>query len=259
MLRPLCSNVVTLIGSETAKEKRIKQSFIQSIPPTEPLVIVATGKYVGEGFDCPRLDTLFLALPISWKGIVAQYAGRLHREYAGKREVLIYDYVDVRVPMCDIMYRRRLKGYAAIGYKIRTDEIFFDTPQPSVNIIYGGENFQKPFLNDVGKAKESVIISSPKVRLGRNILILDLLQELSLKGTRIVIFTKEFNSDVDKMRQRGIDVVVKQDLTLCCSIIDKQQVWYGSINILGYHTADDNAVRFCDTEIADNLLDMLCE
>ena len=258
MLRPLCNNVVTLIGSETAKEKRIKQSFIQSIPPTEPLVIVATGKYVGEGFDCPRLDTLFLALPISWKGIVAQYAGRLHREYAGKREVLIYDYVDVRVPMCDIMYRRRLKGYAAIGYKIRTDKIFFDTPQPSVNIIYGGENFQKPFLNDVGKAKESVIISSPKVRLGRNILILDILQELSLKGTRIVIFTKESNSDVDKMRQRGIDVVLKLDLTLCCSIIDKQQVWYGSINILGYHTADDNAMRFCDTEIADNLLDMLC-
>ena len=82
---------------------------------------------------------------------------------------------------------------------------------------------------------------------------------LGLKGTRIVIFTKESNSDVDKMRQRGIDVVLKLDLTLCCSIIDKQQVWYGSINILGYHTADDNAMRFCDTEIADNLLDMLCE
>ena len=84
-------------------------------------------------------------------------------------------------------------------------------------------------------------------------------EELSLKGTRIVIFTKESNSDVDKMRQRGIDVVLKQDLTLCCSIIDKQQVWYGSINIFGYHAADDNAMRFCDTEIADNLLDMLCE
>ena len=143
--------------------------------------------------------------------------------------------------------------------EIRTDEIFFDTPHPTVNIIYGGENFQQSFLNDVGKAKESVIISSPKVRLGRNISILDLLQELSLKGTRIVIFTKKSNSDVDKMRQRGIDVVLKQDLTLCCSIIDKQQVWYGSINIFGYHATDDNAMRFCDMEIADKLLDMLYE
>lgn len=257
MLSPLCRNVVTLIGSETAKEKRMKQSFIQSIPPTDPLVIVATGKYVGEGFDCPRLDTLFLALPISWKGIVAQYAGRLHREYTGKHEVQIFDYVDIRVPMCDIMYRRRLKGYAAIGYKIRTNEIFFNAPQPAVSVIYSGDNFQKPFLEDVGKAKESVVISSPKVRLGRNALILDLLQELSLKGICVIVVTKESNDDVERIKQRGIDITLKPDLTLCCSIIDKHQVWYGSINMLGYHVTDDNAMRFCDTEIANNLIDML--
>lgn len=258
-LRPLCRNVVTLVGSETSKEKRMKQTLIQSIPPTEPLVIVATGKYVGEGFDCPRLDTLFLALPISWKGIVAQYAGRLHREYAGKHEVLIYDYVDIRVPLCDIMYRKRLKGYADIGYKIRTDEIFFNAPQPTVNIIYNGDNFQKSFLADVGKAKESVIISSPKVRLGRNALILELLQELSLKGVRIIVVTKESNDDVERIKQRGIDITLKPDLTLCCSIIDKQHVWYGSINMLGYHAMDDNTMRFRDTDIADNLQDMLLE
>ena len=254
LLRPLCSNVVTLIGSETAKEKRIKQEFIQNIPSTEPLVIVATGKYVGEGFDCPRLDTLFLALPISWKGIVAQYAGRLHREYTGKQEVLIYDYVDIRIPMCDIMYRRRLKGYAAIGYKIRTDEIFFNAPHPTVNIIYDGSNFQKPFLTDVAKAKESVIISSPKVRLGKNTQILNLLQELSLRGVRVIVVTRESNNDIERIKQRGIDIILKPDIALCSSIIDKQHVWYGSINILGYHATDDNAMRFCDSDIADSLL-----
>ena len=60
---------------------------------------------MGEGFDYPRLDTLFLTLPVSWKGTIAQYAGRLHREYPGKKEVRIYDYIDIRVPMCDVMYK----------------------------------------------------------------------------------------------------------------------------------------------------------
>ena len=72
--------------------------YLQNTPPSELLVIVATGKYVGEGFDYPRLDTLFLALPVSWKGIIAQYAGRLHREYPGKKEVRIYDYIDIHDP-----------------------------------------------------------------------------------------------------------------------------------------------------------------
>lgn len=96
--------------------------YLQNVNPSEPLVIVATGKYVGEGFDYPRLDTLFLALPVSWKGIVAQYAGRLHREYTGKKEVRIYDYIDIRMPMCDVMYRRRLKGYASVGYRIKQEK-----------------------------------------------------------------------------------------------------------------------------------------
>ena len=75
-----------------------------------------TGKYIGEGFDYPRLDTLFLTMPIAWKGNIEQYAGRLHREYDGKSEVQIYDYIDFHGPLCDSMYRKRLKGYSAAGY-----------------------------------------------------------------------------------------------------------------------------------------------
>lgn len=116
-----CKNIITLIGSESAREKRQKMKLLQSISSTEPLAIVATGKYVGEGFDYPRLDTLFLALPVSWKGIIAQYAGRLHREYLDKKEVRIYDYIDIRVPMCDVMYKRRLRGYASVGYQIMSN------------------------------------------------------------------------------------------------------------------------------------------
>jgi hypothetical protein len=81
-------------------------------------VILATGKYVGEGFDDPRLDTLFLTLPVSWRGTIAQYAGRLHRLYDGKREVRVYDYADLNVPMLARMFDRRCRGYEAVGYTI---------------------------------------------------------------------------------------------------------------------------------------------
>lgn len=80
-------------------------------------VVIATGKYVGEGFDLPRLDTLFLALPISWKGTLAQYVGRIHRVSDGKTEVQVYDYIDIGHPMLEKMFGRRAKGYAAMGYR----------------------------------------------------------------------------------------------------------------------------------------------
>lgn len=88
------------------------------MPESEQRVILATGSYIGEGFDDPRLDALFLAMPISWKGTLQQYVGRLHRLHDNKRVVEVYDYVDPYVRMLSRMYDRRLKGYADMGYRI---------------------------------------------------------------------------------------------------------------------------------------------
>jgi hypothetical protein len=82
-------------------------------------VLVATGRYLGEGFDDARLDTLFLTLPVSWHGTIAQYVGRLHRLYDGKREVRVIDYADLNVPMLARMFDRRCKGYETVGYTIQ--------------------------------------------------------------------------------------------------------------------------------------------
>ncbi len=93
------------------KQRQAVNDRLAAVPRKEGRIILATGKYVGEGFDDPRLDTLFLTLPISWRGTVAQYAGRLHRLYDGKREVRIYDYADLNVPMLARMFDRRCRGY----------------------------------------------------------------------------------------------------------------------------------------------------
>ncbi len=113
------NNIQTVIlrGAMRAKERKAANEQLD-----EAQVIVATGKYIGEGFDLPKLDTLFLALPIAWKGSLVQYAGRIHRESEGKDLVTIYDYIDSSIPMLERMFNKRKKGYKAMGYQITYDD-----------------------------------------------------------------------------------------------------------------------------------------
>jgi superfamily II DNA or RNA helicase len=117
-LAPKVENVFVLKGGTGKKQRRSIAEAIKSVPDGDPRVILATGSYIGEGFDDARLDSLFLAMPISWKGTLQQYVGRLHRLHDAKRVVRVYDYVDAKVLMLARMYARRLKGYSAIGYRI---------------------------------------------------------------------------------------------------------------------------------------------
>lgn len=112
------SNVCVLKGGMGRKQRRALDELMTAIPRDQPRVILATGSYIGEGFDDARLDTLFLAMPISWRGTLQQYVGRLHRIHNGKQVVEVYDYVDARVPMLARMYVRRLRGYRALGYTL---------------------------------------------------------------------------------------------------------------------------------------------
>ncbi|MFZ1935858.1 MAG: DEAD/DEAH box helicase family protein [Thermoguttaceae bacterium] len=117
-LSPRIRHLVVLRGGATPKEARTIIARLAAIPENEDRVVLATGRYIGEGFDDARLDTLFLTLPVSWRGTIAQYAGRLHRLYHSKREVRIYDYADLNVPMLARMFDRRCRGYEAVGYTI---------------------------------------------------------------------------------------------------------------------------------------------
>jgi superfamily II DNA or RNA helicase/very-short-patch-repair endonuclease len=118
MLGGEVAHLIVLKGGLSKTELKAATDRLASIPEGEPRLIVATGRYVGEGFDDSRLDTLFLTMPVSWKGTIAQYAGRLHRVHADKKVVQIFDYADLDVPMLSRMFDRRCEGYEAIGYTI---------------------------------------------------------------------------------------------------------------------------------------------
>jgi len=120
-LAKFAKNVVVLRGGLGVRQSRAALDMLAGIPDDEERVLVATGRYLGEGFDDARLDTLFLTMPISWRGTLAQYAGRLHRLHHAKREVRIYDYVDANEPMLANMARKRVVGYRSLGYVTEPD------------------------------------------------------------------------------------------------------------------------------------------
>jgi superfamily II DNA or RNA helicase len=117
-LTKFARNVIVLKGGMGPKQRHRATAALASVPDNEERIIVATGRYLGEGFDDARLDTLFLTMPVSWRGTIAQYAGRLHRLHATKREVVIYDYVDAKEPLLAKMASRREAGYRALGYDV---------------------------------------------------------------------------------------------------------------------------------------------
>lgn len=256
LLQPYATHVVSLVGADSVKEKRIAMEKLATVPSSESLIIVATGKYIGEGFDYPRLDTLFLALPISWKGNIAQYAGRLHRDYDGKNDVRIYDYVDIRVSLCEAMYRKRLRGYASVGYGVSkpTDR----NSESMQELIFDGQTFLEPFRQDLLAAKHGIVISCQKVKYKYTPRLLYLLRDLMTNGIEIVVWVKEQGDSDQELVAYGIEVQCDETLSVQCAIIDKSKVWYGSINFFGYNTEENNVIRIADSFIANELLDIVC-
>jgi superfamily II DNA or RNA helicase len=251
-------NVIALTGDETAKKKRETLQAVSNIPIDEPFVLVATGKYVGEGFNMPRLDTLFLTMPISWKGTLQQYVGRLHRLYAGKKEVQVYDYVDIYVGMLQRMHEKRLRGYAAIGYKAKVSEQL----QEDTHIIFDNWNFFPVYTADVLAGQHEVLIVSPFLAQRR---VSASLPYLTAASTHMTVITKPPESYKEKDREkiakllellteRGITIKTKNNIHQKFAIIDQRLVWYGSINLLSYGTSEESIMRIENVDIAGELL-----
>ena len=242
VLAPKCKNTFVLSGKDTQKEKREKLEQIKAIPENESLLIIATGKYVGEGFDEPRLDTLFLAMPIKWKGTLAQYAGRLHRNYKGKTEVVIHDYADIFVLTFDRSYHQRIKGYSELGYLMSSSD------SGETNIVFDYQSYAPKFYDDISSAVKEIVISAPIIKSGYLKKILESISE----GVCLKIIT----SDSDSIGEYpNIEYIVKDKVQQIFTVLDKQIVWYGNINPLSYNKADSSAIRLINATLANSLLD----
>ena len=267
MLTPHCQNVICLTGSDSTKQKRLTMETLRSIPSEQSLAIIATGKYIGEGFDFPRLDTLFLTLPIAWKGLVAQYTGRLHREYDGKDDVIVYDYIDIHVPLCEKMYRRRLKGYAGNGYQLQSSisSDQHDTISLHHNTIFSGIDFASLFLHDLRNAKQSILIYTPSIQSAAALDCLYALQDQQRNGCSIQLFTQdiiiaESENQLDLFSVSPLDelpVTKRESIYLQCAIIDRHTLWYGDINYLGANTKHNFSMRLTDASIAEQVISLL--
>jgi superfamily II DNA or RNA helicase len=254
-------NVIALTGGMSAKETTALLGKIAATAQDEALTIVATGKLIGEGFDEPRLDTLFLAMPISWKGTLQQYAGRLHRIYEGKKEVQIYDYVDVRVRMLERMYSKRLRGYAAIGYQAKGPAERCGT----VNNIYDKHSFFPIYRQDMEWAKKNILIVSPFVTQKRVIELLQILREALARKIKVTVvmrsaedFTGKFRDSsaesIRTMLAAGIALQFKRKIHQKFAIIDQKIVWYGSINLLSFGYSEESVMRIVSASIAMELI-----
>ena len=251
------ANIITLIGADSGKIKKKMTESLETISPSEKLIIVATGKYIGEGFDYPRLDTLFLASPIAWKGTLAQYAGRLHREYPEKQDVIVYDYVDIHIPVLERMYHKRLTGYSQIGYKALSSK----NEPDRISMIYDSETFVPVIKRDFEEAKKEILIVCPYIRKRPINAVLDLLKNSLAKEITVTIITLPPESYKEQERakkcietlQAKVVVKTKPDIYQKYIIIDNRLVWYGSIGLLDYTNTDDTIMRLESRELVNEL------
>ena len=264
MLRQRIPNVICLKGGMGVKKTAILMEELNSIPDTESFVLVATGSYIGEGFDEARLDTLFLAMPIAWKGTLQQYAGRLHRFSEHKKDVRIYDYVDIHVKMLEKMYGKRLKGYAAIGYKAKVGSF----PEAPTNIIFNKDNFFPIYLQDITMASKRLLIVSPFVTQKRMLQMTEYFSEILKNQVEITVITRpadDFNEDRQKelkqifnaAEEAGVRLIFRSNIHQKFTIIDNKITWYGSINFLSFGYSEESIMRLESSSIAYELAESI--
>ena len=233
--------VFLLSGSNSKKEHKEILKQMNQVAPGESMILVATGKLIGEGFDYPRLDTLIMATPVAWKGVVEQYAGRLNRDYDGKKSVIIYDYVDSHISMFDRMYHKRLKAYKQIGYDIFSGT---GTQKQTANAIFDIDNYADVYRNDLLTAEKEIIISSPAISGKKVYEMIHLLREKQDAGIKIVIVTWKpdcygygdsayWQEVQEQMRKAGFEMNLVEDYCEHYCIIVHHVIWYGSMNFLG--------------------------
>ena len=263
-LKTYADRLILLTGANGTKARRAQVEELNKVDNSDSLILVGTGSLLGEGFDFPRLDTLFMATPVSGENVVEQYVGRLNRDYDGKENVIVYDYVDSHIPKFDKMYSARMKAYKKIGYELCVN---MDGEKQKANAIYDIENYAETYWKDLEEANSAVVVSSPRLnnqKVDRIIKILGKRRELGVKVTIVTWHPDAYKYGKDdvrmelmeRLRKAGFEIRLVEESCEDYAVIDNEIVWYGSVNLLSKEDAEDNLMRVCSKDIAAELLEM---
>ena len=263
-LKTCADRLILLTGANGTKARRAQVEELNRVDDSESLILVGTGSLLGEGFDFPRLDTLFMATPVSGENVVEQYVGRLNRDYDGKENVIVYDYVDSHIPKFDKMYAARLKAYKKIGYELCVN---MDGEKQKANAIYDIGNYAETYWKDLEEANSAVVVSSPRLNNQKVDRIINMFGKRRELGIKVTIVTwhpdayKYGKDDVrmelmERLRKAGFEIRLVEESCEHYAVIDNEIVWYGSVNLLSKEDAEDNLMRVCSKDIAAELLEM---
>lgn len=266
-LQDAAEHVFLLYGDNSEKENAENQRKLREVPGGQSVILVATGQKIGEGFDYPRLDTLMLAAPVSFAGRLEQYVGRLNRDYEGKADVIVYDYVDSHIRFFDNMYAKRLRTYKKIGFDVISDTA---GEKQAARSIYDQGDYQDIFERDIVESEKGIVVSSPELTRDKVERFLYLVQSRQEAGVKVTVITTEpdnisygsasfCRSMVQSMEQNGIHVLLKEELEEHYAVIDEELVWHGGMNLLGKEDAWDNLMRIRSKEVAAELLEITME
>ncbi len=263
-LKKHADRLILLTGANGTKARRAQVKELNEVDDSDSLILVGTGSLLGEGFDFPRLDTLFMATPVSGENVVEQYVGRLNRDYDGKENVIVYDYVDSHIPKFDKMYAARLKAYKKIGYELCVN---MDGEKQKANAIYDIENYAETYWKDLEEANSAVVVSSPRLNNQKVDRIINILGKRRELGVKVTIVTwhpdvyKYGKDDVrmelmERLRKAGFEIRLAEESCEHYAVIDNEILWYGSVNLLSKEDIEDNLMRVCSKDIAAELLEI---
>lgn len=263
-LQGKADHVYLLQGGGSRKVKDEMRLQMRAVPDEESVVLVAIDKYIGEGFNFPRLDTMMLTMPAAAEGNIEQFAGRLHRDYDTKTEVIIYDYVDSHIRVLEKMYHKRLRTYKKIGYEICNNVI---VEKQDANAIFGIDTYEKIYERDLLEANKEIIVSSPGLNRAKVNSFVRLVKQRQEDGVKVTVVTlnpegypeekiEDTQTLVQIMENCGIKVRVQDYMHEHFAIVDAEIVWYGSMNLLSRAKIDDNLMRVKSKDAAQELLEM---
>lgn len=250
-----------LTGGGTARARRERMDSLRNAGDG-PLAVVATGSYAGEGFDLPRLDTLMLANPYSWEGIITQFVGRLHRESEGKAEVIVYDYVDASVPLLERMYKKRLRTYRRLGYEVMET----NGPEGDGASLVGEAEWQDTLSADIRNAEKSVRIAAPYASAKAASLLIPAIRDAVARGVPVRISVDAPASEaacerlsvvLTKLREAGCEAEAARHAVTGIVVIDDRVAWYGTLPLLALPKEGDCSLRVVSSEVAADVVELL--